>query len=1101
MIVAVAEAILSGGITLFGSFPVPLGSLLMRLSDDLTIIVADTEIVLGRGISLLSSFPVPPHSLLMGLSDALTISREHSRISVSLGSEDVLGRNMQSSKSIVLIGVFKAVLVLCPHIIVHTEVRYGPEREVMVSIKEWVEKETEEEKGNLASYTVVKVIGHGGFSEVRLVEKRGHRYAMKVPLGVGSISNGTMTDNGDTFANPSEDSSRQFKQEARVWARITVEAGKAAVGLVDFGVDPIPWMVMELAEEDLSKAMTEGKVTIFTVIELLRSLQRIHDLGIVHRDIKPENILLVGGTWRFSDFGLSKSIGSVSMSGSMKGTPEYMAPEQFSPKKLGPPDERTDIWQMGILALRVISGKSPYVSTDPLELMSEVCGEGPDLDAVPQKYRPVLGKALARDRKDRYASATEFANALESLAKRMMMCSSCGNRQQYGMGYCLRCGEELWKVPEKMRLECHHCHRGFDFADGMTSCPFCGKDIFRTCPKCGAKQSWDLETCTACGSELDEKVSRIKGLTTELVAAIGDGDIASGEKLIAELRSIDPRNPSIHDLQDQLDDVKGFISKNRKEFEELFGARKFYGALGAASKLRHYPKMIEADHAMRRDIADAESRVKAADLYCKKATEADSKLARKAQYVAAVGICPDHPVARRILKEDPPIGPSDATGFSRDQSFVIKFEPSSDPDVTYCIFREENRLPRVDDDTCPLAEIPATVYVDKTMEPGVEYYYSIYSKRWGILSKEATHLGPVMAVADVDKVSIEPIEGGLRIKYEKPRRAARVRIWRADGTKSSNIELPIGDATVYDDIGLVEGKKYYYLIVAEYDVRGKVERSEGAVFSGTTQKNETEQSKGTACCTFTPDLPKPVRDMVIKWGKADNSYYAKWGTSSEVSLYTSSEKPPYSGKRMSLDELRSLMTPIEPIDVFTDGMKFSLPEGLHYVCPVIEHGDTAICGTSLLVAHVKPFRKVETYLSGGICHLRMKWPDGAIAALAMVSDGPCGLDDLEAPSVDITLEQYMKNGEMEVPVGSPGRTHISLYAIYRDAHGQKFPSRAVQIDLKSQLRSRLDHESMTPENRFLRDSSGAIENGSDRERLSMLQMMATRASANSDADA
>ena len=171
------------------------------------------------------------------------------------------------------------------------------------------------------------------------------------------------------------------------------------------------------------------------------------------------------------------------------------------------------------------------------------------------------------------------------------------------------------------------------------------------------------------------------------------------------------------------------------------------------------------------------------------------------------------------------------------------------------------------------------------------------------------------------------------------------------------------------------------------------------------------------------------------------------------------------------------------------------------MCPVIEHGDTAICGTSLLVANVKPFRKVETYLSGGICHLRMKWPDDATAALAMVSDGPCRLDDPEAPSVNVSREQYMRDGEMEVPVGTPDRTHISLYAIYRDARGQKYPSRGVEIDLSSQFRSQLDHESMAPENRFLRDLSGAIENGSDRERLSMLQMMASRASANSDADA
>lgn len=169
---------------------------------------------------------------------------------------------------------------------------------------------------------------------------------------------------------------------------------------------------MDLAECDLKSAMADGVVTVDDMIDLLGSLQKIHDLGIVHRDIKPENILKVGGRWKFSDFGLSRSLRSISISGSIAGTPEYMSPEQFLPRRLGPVDARTDIWQMGILAYHVIVGRSPYLSDDPEEKMMIVVSEGPDLDAVPEPYAPVISRALSFDRSERFQSAREFAEAL-----------------------------------------------------------------------------------------------------------------------------------------------------------------------------------------------------------------------------------------------------------------------------------------------------------------------------------------------------------------------------------------------------------------------------------------------------------------------------------------------------------------------------------------------------------------------------------------------------------------------------------------------------------------------------------------------------------------
>ena len=187
------------------------------------------------------------------------------------------------------------------------------------------------------------------------------------------------------------------------------------VGLIDFGTDPYPWMVMELADHDLGYAMSRHEVSAYDVVCLLRALQRIHDIGVVHLDIKPENILLIDGKWRFSDFGASKSASPSSPLWPMMGTPEYMAPEQFMPSRFGQTDFRTDIWQMGVLAFRVLTGKSPYRCAEAEGLATAVCIKGPDIEALPEKYRTVISKALSKDKEGRYRSAGEFADALEAI--------------------------------------------------------------------------------------------------------------------------------------------------------------------------------------------------------------------------------------------------------------------------------------------------------------------------------------------------------------------------------------------------------------------------------------------------------------------------------------------------------------------------------------------------------------------------------------------------------------------------------------------------------------------------------------------------------------
>ncbi len=591
---------------------------------------------------------------------------------------------------------------------------------------------------------------------------------------------------------------------------------------------------------------------------------------------------------------------------------------------------------------------------------------------------------------------------------------------------------------ESSMIRCSECGQMVPAGPNTVFCPACGKNFKTVCPACGTSQQSKNTVCIKCGFNFKEGQQKADRLSIDFRMSMQAGKVAKAEKALTQLKATFPSFAGISTMELDLKRAQDEIAASRKYVMDSYNRNRFYEAKTSAEALAaKYPDALESDLELKQKAADANNRYNAAEVYCKKAVTAESRQARMAQYVAAAEICPDHPVARSKLRESPPSGPADPVGTMNDRSFTIKFEPPAEATgVTYCIYRERNSLPVVNEDARPLAEIPTTVYVDKTLDPGIEYYYSIHSKRWGILSKEGAHIGPVMTISEVDKVNIEPIDGGLRIMYEKPRGASRVRLWRSDGKDSSSVgtEIALNGQTVYDDIGLVGGKKYYYLFVAEYEGRNKVERSQGVVFSETTV-----------------DAPKPVRDMKIKWNKTDGTYTAKWSTTERVLLYSSPKKIAISGSMVSMEDVKAWMTEIKPIAEYSDGVKFALPDGaVQYIYPIIPRGRVGIRGTETLVANLKPFRDVECVLSNKDCVITMGWPADAVEAKLVISNGTeaRSLDDIDAEIVTVRREEYMEDKQIRIPMGKARKKCINIFAVYMLGNEMR-PSRGIVVDINS----------------------------------------------------
>jgi eukaryotic-like serine/threonine-protein kinase len=269
-------------------------------------------------------------------------------------------------------------------------------------------------------YEIVRVIGRGGMGTVyeALNTTIGKRVAMKFV---------------DAETAQSKESIARFQREAE--AASAVESAHI-VEIFDSGVadDGIPYIVMELLRgEDLGHRIKRcGRLEIgeavHIVAQILRGLHRAHEAGIVHRDLKPDNIFLVDrdddqSFAKILDFGISKvqrqggvPVHTLTRRGTVLGTPFYMSPEQA--QALPDIDGRTDLWSVGAILYESLTGRPPYTGTSYEQVIVNICmHDAEDVrvhnPAVSEAIARVIGRALARDRGERFATAREVLEALK----------------------------------------------------------------------------------------------------------------------------------------------------------------------------------------------------------------------------------------------------------------------------------------------------------------------------------------------------------------------------------------------------------------------------------------------------------------------------------------------------------------------------------------------------------------------------------------------------------------------------------------------------------------------------------------------------------------
>lgn len=266
--------------------------------------------------------------------------------------------------------------------------------------------------GRLGRYEIERVIGCGGMGVVL----KGFDTELNRPVALKLLAK---------HLSHSGTARQRFAREAKAAAAV-VHEHVVAIHNVEVEGDT-PFLVMPfIAGESLqARVGREGNLGIRELlriaIQAASGLQAAHDQGVIHRDIKPGNILLEGGVERalVTDFGLAQIVDEASLThtGIVTGTPNYMSPEQALGKRTDP---RSDLFSLGCVLYFMATGRPPFRAERALGVLNRLCHEPhtpvwQDQGDVPDRLSDLIDRLLEKNPAHRLASAREAQEEMQAI--------------------------------------------------------------------------------------------------------------------------------------------------------------------------------------------------------------------------------------------------------------------------------------------------------------------------------------------------------------------------------------------------------------------------------------------------------------------------------------------------------------------------------------------------------------------------------------------------------------------------------------------------------------------------------------------------------------
>ncbi|MCB1172323.1 MAG: serine/threonine protein kinase [Leptospiraceae bacterium] len=264
-------------------------------------------------------------------------------------------------------------------------------------------------QSRVGKYTIIRTIAQGGMGRIF----KAHHPTLQRPIilkRLTLVGNHVIT--------------RRFQREAELMMDFHEDR---IVQVYDHFKEGAAWFIamefvngVSLAELIAHHRYLPNQIALMIFLEVARGLHYAHEKGVIHRDIKPENILISRqGEVKLTDFGIavSRTRPAEDLTRNMTlGTPAYMSPEQIQDSSAV--DRRSDIYSMGVLLYKMVTGRSPFPGTMTPETIARITrGEY----SPPRKINPrisswmqqLIRKSMHRDRQRRFQDLAVLINKLE----------------------------------------------------------------------------------------------------------------------------------------------------------------------------------------------------------------------------------------------------------------------------------------------------------------------------------------------------------------------------------------------------------------------------------------------------------------------------------------------------------------------------------------------------------------------------------------------------------------------------------------------------------------------------------------------------------------
>ncbi|WOF16228.1 serine/threonine protein kinase [Methanoplanus sp. FWC-SCC4] len=252
-------------------------------------------------------------------------------------------------------------------------------------------------------YMDARYIKRGGTARVFFAKTRdtGKTVAVKIPISFD------------------ERTGRSFLKEMNIWEELSHEN---IVRVFSVNILPVPYVEMEYFKNslaDVSKPV-EPDFALKIIKGIAEGLSYAHNAGIIHRDIKPQNILLSDENIpKITDWGLGKILGDSAETRTLAFSLNYAAPEQVAPKTFGRSDNRTDIFQLGILFYELMTGSLPFSGEGIGEFSNAIINDNPkkpsQINPEAKKFDRIILKCLHKNPDERYQTINDLIRDLDKL--------------------------------------------------------------------------------------------------------------------------------------------------------------------------------------------------------------------------------------------------------------------------------------------------------------------------------------------------------------------------------------------------------------------------------------------------------------------------------------------------------------------------------------------------------------------------------------------------------------------------------------------------------------------------------------------------------------